>query len=349
MSWSAGSASLGPGEGPGLHRRRGRHLDLPAPRTGHRRLPDEHPSRVSAAPTAGCSPAAIPVPGPATPRRRPAGTVRGHRDRGAGPGGEALDGTVRWAEGAEDRDPGRRGPRPRSTSPPSASRSPPTVERARADDPQELRRTIAGLQHQPATRPEPAPPDRIEVPVLTVETLQTLQQGRTAWDASTTQLRSVLDAIDNHLTAVSADASNMDLRRRAGLGAETDLRPVSFVPQGFHGRQWRGTVEDGGWPPLRTTKPAARKRYPAARSWHGCGGEICSEVGVMALSEYEQRRLDEMETALRRDDPSFAASVSDRSGPPSSADRRGRGVRPLEWSSWSMVWSPPRRPCRPVC
>ena len=30
----------------------------------------------------------------------------------------------------------------------------------------------------------------------------------------------------------------------------------------------------------------------------------------MALSEYEQRRLDEMETTLRRDDPSFAASVS---------------------------------------
>jgi hypothetical protein len=30
----------------------------------------------------------------------------------------------------------------------------------------------------------------------------------------------------------------------------------------------------------------------------------------MALSEYEQRQLDEMEEALRRDDPSFAASVS---------------------------------------
>ena len=30
----------------------------------------------------------------------------------------------------------------------------------------------------------------------------------------------------------------------------------------------------------------------------------------MALSEDEQRRLDEMETALRREDPSFAASVS---------------------------------------
>ena len=30
----------------------------------------------------------------------------------------------------------------------------------------------------------------------------------------------------------------------------------------------------------------------------------------MALSEYEQRQLDEMETALRRDDPGFAASVS---------------------------------------
>jgi hypothetical protein len=30
----------------------------------------------------------------------------------------------------------------------------------------------------------------------------------------------------------------------------------------------------------------------------------------MALSEDEQRRLDEMEIALRRDDPNFAASVS---------------------------------------
>ena len=30
----------------------------------------------------------------------------------------------------------------------------------------------------------------------------------------------------------------------------------------------------------------------------------------MALSEDEQRRLDEMEIALRRDDPSFVASVS---------------------------------------
>lgn len=31
----------------------------------------------------------------------------------------------------------------------------------------------------------------------------------------------------------------------------------------------------------------------------------------MALSEYEQRRRDEMETALRRDDPSFAAQCFD--------------------------------------
>ena len=30
----------------------------------------------------------------------------------------------------------------------------------------------------------------------------------------------------------------------------------------------------------------------------------------MALSEYEQRQLDEMEAALHRDDPGFAASVS---------------------------------------
>ena len=30
----------------------------------------------------------------------------------------------------------------------------------------------------------------------------------------------------------------------------------------------------------------------------------------MALSEYEQRKLDEMEAALRRDDPRFAVSVS---------------------------------------
>jgi Protein of unknown function (DUF3040) len=30
----------------------------------------------------------------------------------------------------------------------------------------------------------------------------------------------------------------------------------------------------------------------------------------MALSEHEQRQLDEMETALLRDDPNFAASIS---------------------------------------
>jgi hypothetical protein len=30
----------------------------------------------------------------------------------------------------------------------------------------------------------------------------------------------------------------------------------------------------------------------------------------MALSEYEQRKLDEMEAALRRDDPGFAVNVS---------------------------------------
>src|SRR6476469_2574465 len=33
-------------------------------------------------------------------------------------------------------------------------------------------------------------------------------------------------------------------------------------------------------------------------------------VGIMALSDDEQRRLDEMERALTRDDPRFAASVS---------------------------------------
>jgi len=72
---------------------------------------------------------------------------------------------------------------------------------------------------------------------------------------------------------------------------------------------------------------------------------IHSEVRFMALSEYEQRQLEEMESALRRDDPGFAASVSidrvrrrrrmvsvvvfaSRNGPPGRRSRRHRGRHP---------------------
>src|SRR6476620_2822061 len=41
----------------------------------------------------------------------------------------------------------------------------------------------------------------------------------------------------------------------------------------------------------------------ASRTWAG-------EGTAMPLSEYEQRRLDEMERALQRDDPKFAAGHS---------------------------------------
>ena len=44
-----------PGEGTGLHRRRCRHLDVPAARARRRRRAGEHPAPVSPARTAGCS------------------------------------------------------------------------------------------------------------------------------------------------------------------------------------------------------------------------------------------------------------------------------------------------------
>ena len=79
-----------------------------------------------------------------------------------------------------------------------------TVERAKAEDPKALSAAIAGLQAQLDARPAPAPPERIEVPVIDSETLRQLDNARQAWESSTAQLQALLAAIDTKLAGARA-------------------------------------------------------------------------------------------------------------------------------------------------
>ena len=83
-----------------------------------------------------------------------------------------------------------------------------TVERAKAEDPKALRAAIAGLQAQLDARPAPAPPERIEVPVIDSETLRQLDNARQAWESSTAQLQALLAAIDTKLAGARAAAAS---------------------------------------------------------------------------------------------------------------------------------------------
>ena len=83
-----------------------------------------------------------------------------------------------------------------------------TVERAKAEDPKALSAAIAGLQAQLDARPAPAPPERIEVPVIDSETLRQLDNARQAWESSTAQLQALLAAIDTKLAGARAAAAS---------------------------------------------------------------------------------------------------------------------------------------------
>ena len=76
------------------------------------------------------------------------------------------------------------------------------------------------------------------------------------------------------------------------LSGERRTRPVGYLP-------------DGDRFPVCGSNGGARAAVPSH-----CQFRFAAGVGVMALSEGEQRKLDEMEQALQRDDPGFAASVS---------------------------------------
>jgi len=82
-----------------------------------------------------------------------------------------------------------------------------TVERAKAEDPRQLRRTIDDLQRQLADRPPPAPAPTVTVtvPVLDAECLTELRGAVAAYESSTEALRAVLGTISAKCVDVGPD------------------------------------------------------------------------------------------------------------------------------------------------
>jgi len=70
-----------------------------------------------------------------------------------------------------------------------------TVERAKAEDPRQLRRTIEDLQRQLRTRAAPAPTVTVTVPVLDARCLTELRGAVAAYETSAEALRAVLGTI----------------------------------------------------------------------------------------------------------------------------------------------------------
>lgn len=105
-----------------------------------------------------------------------------------------------------------------------------TVERAKAEDPRALHRTIEDLQRQLRTRAAPAPVETVTVtvPVLDAECLTELRSAAAAYEASTEALRGVLGTISAKLDGVAAPspASSPPASRRTVQPSRPDPVPA---------------------------------------------------------------------------------------------------------------------------
>ena len=105
--------------------------------------------------------------------------------------------------------PGQRRPAPRRMAPVDLAalgeQIMATMERAKAEDPRELRRMIVDLQRQLLNRPDPTPEIR-EIAVISQQTLDELRSVMDSWEAATAHLHQVLTTIDNGLVASIAPA-----------------------------------------------------------------------------------------------------------------------------------------------
>jgi len=179
-----------------------------------------------------------------------------------------------------------------------------TVERAKAEDPRQLHRTIDDLQRQLANRPAPAPPARVEVPVLDAATREDLRTAMQTWEAATGQVRSVLDAIGEQLTtpaahtpaaappdppvaAVRAPITRLE-RTAAGNGALPKAQRAILSVLAQHGR--RSTVQVALLTGYSSKSGGFRNTLSSLRSAElieGRGDVEITQTGLQALGPYE--------------------------------------------------------------
>jgi len=106
-----------------------------------------------------------------------------------------------------------------------------TVERGKAEDPRQLRRTIDDLQRQLRTRVAPAPVETVTVtvPVLDAECLAELRGAVTAYESSAEELRAVLGTISakcNDVADPGRPAPSPQPARPDPVPAEPGARPA---------------------------------------------------------------------------------------------------------------------------
>ena len=153
-----------------------------------------------------------------------------------------------------------------------------TIEKAKAEDPQELRRRIAELEREvrtaKAAKPEAPSPERIEVPVIPAGDLATLERCTGELARVLGEADQVSARIRDALTAARAIA-----RAPAPVAPSSNMRAPRVVPsrrQDTPPRRDAGSTPAGATETRPLRKGARRmlealaRRHPVATTWSQC-------------------------------------------------------------------------------
>lgn len=136
-----------------------------------------------------------------------------------------------------------------------------TIERAKADDPKELRREITDLRRQLAAKAPAAKPERVEVPVLPAQDLARLERVTAALETRTSQLAQAQQLVASELAGVKAALAR--LRQPPPVQPpRAAVQPAQRVPRQAAARRSEGN--DG-------TSNAEQRVLDAVAWWRGAG------------------------------------------------------------------------------
>lgn len=101
------------------------------------------------------------------------------------------------------------------------------------------------------------------MPVISEQTLETLQTAKAAWEASTAQLRVVLEAIDNHLIALSTPPRTATPPAREPPDPVAPAHPTRTPPSAAADTAPPPAVDDNG------AMPKAQRAVLSVLAQHG--------------------------------------------------------------------------------
>jgi uncharacterized protein len=105
-----------------------------------------------------------------------------------------------------------------------------TIERAKADDPKELRKRIAELERHRCPEPAAVERERIDVPVLTADDRQLVRDFITRWDEGYDQATEIVNTLTNALARVAAATSGRQPSQTPVTGRSSGRATPSGAP-----------------------------------------------------------------------------------------------------------------------